>query len=101
MAMSVKFDGPQNRLISGLYNQGKETDDAGVRIDGICSNCEQWDAELVNGFCRDDECKLSRQEKKVKDGSAFKYSTDVLGKDGMPGTSIERGSKKYFVKRKK
>ena len=101
MAMSVKFDGPQNRLVSGLYNQGKDTDAGGNRIDGICAHCEQWDAELVDGFCRDAECKQARQDKKVKAGSAFKYSTDVLGKDGMPGTSIERGARKYFVKRKK
>lgn len=101
MGMSGNFNGlkPPTKLISGLYHQGKDTDDDGNRIDGICANCEQWDAELVNGYCRDDECKQDRLNKRVEAGEAISISTDVIGKDGKVGTAIKRGNKGYFVGR--
>jgi len=89
---------PPTKLISGLYSQGKDTDENGNRIDGICAHCDQWDAELVGGYCRDDECKQARLNKKVDEGTAVRISTDVFGNKGV-GTTIERGKKRYFVKR--
>lgn len=90
---------PPTKLISGLYNQAKDTDDDGNRIDGICEHCKQWDAELVNGFCRDRECRQSRLDEKVKAGTAIRISNDVFVSGGV-GTAIERGGRKYAVRRK-
>lgn len=100
--MSGNFKGlkPPTKLISGLYNQGQDRDpETGERIDGICSHCDQWDAELINGACRDDECKQNRLRKKVERGEAVQYTTDILNKNGRVGTSITRGKKKFFIER--
>ena len=91
---------PSTKLISGLYNQGKETDDEGNRIDGICKHCNEWDAELVDGGCRDKDCKMERLSKKVKTGEAIRFETDVIGSNGKVGTYVEKGGKKFFVEKK-
>lgn len=103
MGMSGKFDGlrPPQKFISGLYHQGSDYDEAGNRIDGICFHCKEWDAELVDGFCRDEECKDSRLAKKVEEGDAIRISTDVINPKGRVGTAIERGKTGYFIRRKK
>jgi len=89
--------GPPTKLISGLYSQGCEYDlETGERIDGICMHCDQWDAELIKGACRHDECKQARLDKKVAAGTAVKYTSDVLNKEGRIGTTIERGKKKFL-----
>lgn len=103
MGMSGKFDGlrPPQKFISGLYHQGSDYDLAGNRIDGICFNCQQWDAELADGFCRDESCIDDRLNKKVVKGDAIRFSTDVVNPNGKVGTAIERGDTGYFVRRKK
>lgn len=99
--MSGKFNGlsPPKKLISSLYGNAKDTDEYGNKIDGMCGSCNEWDAELIDGNCRDDICKEVRLNKKVSDGKAIKYLTDIIASGGS-GTVIERGTKRYFVKRK-
>ena len=91
---------PPTKLISGLYSQGADVDENGDRIDGICKHCEQWDAELVDGGCRDKDCKLERLAKKVSTGDAVRFQTDVIGKNGKVGTMFEKGGQKFFVEKK-
>lgn len=93
---------PPTKLISGLYNQGSDYDlETGKRIDGICKYCEQWDAELVDGACRDRECKDARLSKLVESGQAVRIKTDVLDKNGKRATFVERGGKKFLYSRDK
>ena len=102
MGKSGSFGGlkPPTKLISGLYNQGRDVDEDGNRIDGICKYCEEWDAELVDGGCRDADCKRNRLQKKIDSGEAVRMDTDVIGPGGKVGTYIERGGKKTFVVKK-
>ena len=58
---------------------GEINRETGERIDGICISCQQWDAELVEGFCRDEECKDKRHLVAIADGRAIKVV------DGLPG----------------
>lgn len=51
----------------------------GESISGVCKNCSQWDAELKDGFCRDNSCREQRQLKAVAAGAA------VIVMDGLPG----------------
>ena len=91
---------PPSKLISGLYGQGQQVDDEGNRIDGICKYCEEWDAELVDGGCRDKDCKMERLSKKVASGKAVRFKTDVMNKDGKVGTHFDQGGKKFFIEKK-
>ena len=101
MGMSGKFSGlkPPTKLISGLYSTGSDYDEKGNRIDGICQHCNQWDAELKDGHCRDDSCKASRMDAKVASGEAIRVYSDVLNKEGKVGISIQRGETVEFIDR--
>lgn len=101
MGKGGSFSGlkPPTKLISRLYNQGKSVDDDGNRIDGICKYCNEWDAELVDGGCRDKDCKLERLTKKVESGEAIRFQTDVIGSNGKVGTLFEKDGKKFFVEK--
>lgn len=97
---SFSGDRPPTKLVSGLYSQGKDTDDDGNRIDGICKYCKEWGAELKDGACRDRECRDERTRKRVESGQALRYQTDVLGSNGKVGTYFECAGKKTFVEKK-
>jgi len=91
---------PPTKLISGLYHQGSDYDlKTGERIDGICKHCEQWDAELVDGGCRDRECKEERLRKMVENGQAMRLTTGVLSKDGKQVTIAEHSGKRFLYER--
>ena len=82
MGMSGRFDGlkPSGFKTAAWANSGGEVDkETGNRIDGICVSCNQWDAELKDGFCRDDACKDKRQALAISQGKAIKII------DGLPG----------------
>lgn len=100
--MGAGFKGlkPPSKLISGLYHQGSDYDlETGKRIDGICKYCNQWDAELVNGGCRDDECKNERMKKMVNDGQAMRVTTGFINKKGKQVTVVEHSGKKFLYER--
>lgn len=99
--MSGKFNGmkPPAKLISGLYSTGSDYDKDGNRIDGICKHCNQWDAELKDGYCRDRDCRTSRMNAKVEAGEAIRVYSDVVNEDGKVGVSIQRGGTKQFIDR--
>ena len=103
MGKGGSFNGnkPPTKLISKLYSNGSDYDENGNRIDGICKHCNEWAAELVDGACKDADCKRARLQKKIEDGTAVKFDTDMIGKDGKVGTYIERGKEKVFVEKKK
>lgn len=98
--MDSKRDGPSSRVTSNLYSRGTDVDEDGNRIDGICKYCNEWDAELKNGACRDRECKDARLSKMVEKGEALRFTTDVINEQGKVGTAFERENKKFFVEKK-
>ena len=72
--------GPSGFRSASWVGQGTEIDHkTGERIDGICVSCHQWDAELKDGFCRDDDCRNKRHLLAIADGRAIKLI------DGLPG----------------
>jgi len=82
MGMSGRFNGisPPGFKEAFWANSGGEINrDTGERIDGICKSCEQWDAELVEGFCRDEDCKDKRHLLAISEGRAIKVI------EGLPG----------------
>ena len=81
MGMSGGFNGlgPPGFKTAAWAGSGAEIDrETGERIDGICRGCKQWDAELKDGFCRDDSCKAARENVAVSEGRAIKLI------DGLP-----------------
>ena len=55
---------------------------------GVCRGCMQWDTELVDSYCRDDECKKKRQEIAVAQGRAVKII------EGLPnGKTVVKNNK--------
>ena len=102
MGMGGSFSGdkPPTKLISSLYNSGSDYDlETGERIDGICKHCEQWDAELIDGGCRDRECKDARMQKMVDDGTAVSITTELPNAKGGASTVIKRGGKRFVYER--
>lgn len=82
MGRSGSFSGlkPPGFKAAFWATAGGETDqETGQRIDGICAGCQQWDAELKDGFCRDEECRAKRQTVAIADGRA------IMIVDGLPG----------------
>jgi hypothetical protein len=68
-------------------------------VSGICQHCNKWDAELINGGCRDRECKDKRIDRMICAGKAMKVNTDLIGKSGKPITVIEHSGKRFLYER--
>jgi len=98
--MSGSFNGPAGFKEATWAGRGSEIDEkTGKRIDGICLSCNQWAAELKDGYCKDQECKDRRVDGMVKRGEAIKFHTDVIGENGKAGVRIERGDQVQFFER--
>jgi hypothetical protein len=67
----------------------RETDSP---ISGNCKSCGLYDVELVENYCRDDECRNTREEIAVSQGRAIKII------EGLPdGKSIVKTAKGNVV----
>ncbi len=98
--MSGSFNGPAGFKSATWAGKGSEVDEkTGERIDGICKFCHQWDAELKDGYCRDQECRDKRVSDMVKRGEAVRFHTDVVDENGKAGTRIEKGDQVHFFER--
>lgn len=81
MGLSGKFSGIKPPgFKSAFWADAGQTWDSKTEtsIGGTCNGCRQYDSEIIDGFCRDDECKRKRQEIAIAQGRAVKII------DGLP-----------------
>ena len=51
----------------------------GKEVSGICLSCGNWDPELIDSVCRDDECRRKRDALAIAEGRAVSITTDLPG----------------------